>query len=198
MKHIGRSVLVLIAFVALVACGPRPPSGAEHPPEVDLGSVAFPESGLPDPCEILRAARVDELLVRPLDEHPTLAPGFCMMEVARGERFELQTSAALELTAREQPMPTNMEEYLLLDGEGVHIAGSKPDDVTQLEGLGDFSIWFPHKYPPETTTITLSSFFGDGYFLSIEVHRVDREVAFAWARDVAAQVIERVAPATRG
>ena len=86
-----------------------------------------------------------------------------------------------------------MDEYVEQYGEGLTMAGCKPEDVQVLPALGDFSIWFAHKYPPGTTTITLSSFWGSRYFLSLEIHRVDRDIAFAWAKEVATQVIQRVA-----
>lgn len=190
-----RGALALIPLcLLLVACG----AGPERAPVVDLNAVAFPLNGLPDPCEVLRASGVESLLVRPLDEEPIRAPGFCLLQVARGERFELQTSAALELAIREEPAPTDMDGYVEQFGEGLTMAGCTRDDVEQLPGLGDFSIWFAHEYPPETTTITLSSFWGDGRFLSLEIHRIDREIALAWAKDVAAGVIERVAAADEG
>lgn len=188
----------MIVLALLGACGGQSPAGPTQAPAVNLDGVAFREDGLLAPCEVLRAAGVEELLMRPLDEKPVLAPGFCLLQVKRGERFEPQTSAALELVAREQDAPTNLEEYVEQYGEGLTMAGCKPEDVKVLPGLGDYSIWFAHKYPPDTTTITLSAFWGPRYFLSLEIHRVDREVAFAWAKEVATQVIERVAGGGRG
>lgn len=192
MTQVRRVGFALIALALLGACGEKSPTGPKQPPTVNLDGVAFHEDSLPDPCEVLRAAGAKELLVRPLDGRPILAPGFCLLQVDREGRDEPQTSAALELLVREQPVPTNMDEYVEQFGEGLNIAGCKPEDVQTIPGLGDFSIWFPHKYPPDTNTITLTSFWGGRNFLSLEIHRIDRKIALAWAKDVAAQVIQRV------
>lgn len=179
----------------LLACGQQEPAPSSSPepglteaPEVDLGGVRFPEQGLPDPCEILRAAGAEQLLVKPLEKQPMRFEDLCLVQVDRHGAPVPQTSAALELATRDRPQPASLADYFVDFGEGPIMAGATREDVEALPGLGDFAVWFPHA----DGSLTLSAFWGGKYFLSLEVHGVDRQVAFAWSKAIAEQVIERM------
>lgn len=167
---------------------PTQPTQPTAVPEIALDDVRFPDEGLPDPCEILRAAGTKELLVRPLAPEPLRFERLCLIEVDRGRRPEPQVSAALELATRDSPQPASLEEYIVDYGEGPILAGATRDDLEVIPDLGDFAVWFPH----EDGSLTLSAFWDGRYFLSVEVHGVDRKIAFDWSKELAAEVIQRL------
>jgi hypothetical protein len=192
----GRGLLAAAAALVLtLACADeRSGTMASDPvrptalPEIALDAVSFPDDGLPDPCEILHAAGAKELLVRPVADEPMRFERMCLIEVERGRRPEPQVSAALELATRDGPQPANLEEYVVDYGEGPILAGVTRGALERVPELGEFAVWFPHA----DGSLTLSAFWGGSYFLSVEVHGVDREIAFAWSKELAARVIERV------
>lgn len=198
-RRSGTALLAGAALVGLLACGQAEPAQPEasaltEAPEVDLAGMSFPSQGLPDPCEVLRAAGARELLARPLEKEPMRFEALCLVQVDRRGAPVPQTSAALELTTRDRPQPATLEDYFVDFGEGPILAGSTRDDVEAIEGLGDFAAWFPHK----DGSITLSAFWGGNYFLSLEIHGVDTQIAYDWSKAVAEQLIRRVTTGGNG
>ena len=165
----------LLALLLGASCGdPQADQAAEE------SAAAIVPAEL-DPCSLLLAANPSEALGGPVDE-----PSLVSVQCSVSAKDDVMKSASLAL-----PLASNAAggmtraRFLELQGAGLEMLGVSPDDIRELDGLGDLAVYADHDLG-----LQLWVFWGGERSAIINLNGVDAEAGLAWAKALAQSVID--------
>jgi len=190
----GAAVLALTAL----ACGneedaPPPESVIPEVQRFEMNGFVVPvrendDPTLVDSCLLLTSSDPKGMIQEPL------APLMRMTDVCLAfaeSTPQLDHSLTVELRypgpveiEEQGGVPTNLDQFWIAEGSSVGLMGGVQKEIQQLEGIGDFAIWYPI-----SGGMSLHAYWQGKYILAIYVRGFDPQVGLTWSKEVAAKAI---------
>jgi hypothetical protein len=176
-----------------ITCGAADAPGADDPGAAPAAArvPAFEapprvhDDGSPDSCELLAAADPSRLLGA--DLAPALRIyGLCRVQAAPVR--DPERSVGLEIRRDRAAVSADFDGFWEREGGGVEMLGSSRDRIEELDGLGDYALWFPIE-----GGLQLFAYWGGEYVLVATVRGVPSVRALPWARELAQASIRAAA-----
>jgi hypothetical protein len=195
-----RGGMAIVLGVAALGCGdsgsPAEAPAPDDVPRTEMNGYMVPERQIPDPtlvdsCVLLTQADPKGMLkeeLAPIDRMSNVCLAFAASSqtLERSLTVELRHPEPLEI--ENGGVPTNPEQFWGAEGGGVDLMGGKKEQVQQLQGIGDFAVWYPM-----TGGMALHAYWEGKYIIAINVRGIDEQSGLAWAKDVAQRAIQATA-----
>jgi hypothetical protein len=144
--------------------------------------------GSPDSCELLSAAAPQTLLGKELAPARRIY-GLCWF-LAK-DSGDPEKSVGLEIRREsEAGVPTNQDEFWEREAGGVGLAGGAREQIEELDGPGDYSLWHP-----VDGGLRLFAYWDGEYVLVLTVKGAPLERALPWARELARAAVRQASAA---
>ncbi len=212
-KHGSRlAVAAAVSLVWALGCGASDSEssggGAAAPSEpmpgyelisgLQVPAREIQDETLPDSCDLLTEARPLEMIDEPFAPVERMS-NVCIAYAASTPTFdrslsvELRRPEPLEQERDDAGVPRNEEEFWVAEGAGVGLVGGKQEELEEIGGLGDYTVWYPIR-----GGMALHTYWNREYILAINVRGVPIEKGVAWAQEVARAAIRKTASEAEG
>jgi len=147
------------------------------------------DPGLPDSCDLLTQASPTSMLDEPFAPAERMS-NVCIAYAASTPTFEkslsveLRRPEELERERDDKGLPTNEEQFWIAEGAGIGLVGGDREEVEEIPGLGDYSVWYPIR-----DGMALHTYWGGDYILAVNVRGIPVEKGLAWAKEVSKAAI---------